>query len=37
MIDLQQLNKLERELLRDALHVVKGFKKHLTMRYHLGG
>ncbi len=37
MIDLQQLNKLERELLRDALHVVKGFKKHLTTRYHLEG
>ncbi|MBP0048529.1 cyclic nucleotide-binding/CBS domain-containing protein [Marinobacterium sp. AK62] len=36
-IDLQQLNKLERELLRDALHVVKGFKKHLATRYHLGG
>jgi len=36
-IDLQQLNKLERDLLRDALHVVKGFKKHLAMRYHLGG
>ncbi|MBA4501065.1 putative nucleotidyltransferase substrate binding domain-containing protein [Marinobacterium marinum] len=36
-IDLQQLNKLERDLLRDALHVVKGFKKHLAQRYHLGG
>ncbi len=36
-IDLQQLNKLERDLLRDALHVVKGFKKHLATRYHLGG
>ncbi|WP_415893361.1 putative nucleotidyltransferase substrate binding domain-containing protein [Neptuniibacter sp. QD29_5] len=37
IIDLQSLDKLERELLRDALHIVKGFKKHLELRYHLGG
>lgn len=36
VIELQELNKMERDLLRDALHVVKGFKKHLTLRYHLG-
>lgn len=37
IIDLQSLDRLERELLRDALHIVKGFKKHLSLRYHLGG
>lgn len=36
ILDLQTLDKLERELLRDALHIVKGFKKHLELRYHLG-
>ena len=35
IIELQQLNKMDRDLLRDALHVVKGFKKTLTTRYHL--
>jgi len=35
-IELQVLNKMERDLLRDALHVVKKFKKHLELRYHLG-
>jgi len=34
-IDLQQLNKLERDLLRDALHIVKDFKKLFAMRYHI--
>lgn len=34
-LDLQRLNKLERDLLRDALHVVKDFKKLLALRYHL--
>ncbi|PIE24580.1 MAG: cyclic nucleotide-binding protein [Neptuniibacter caesariensis] len=37
VIDLQSLDKMERDLLRDALHIVKGFKKHLELRYHLGG
>ena len=37
VIELQVLDKLERDLLRDALHIVKGFKKHLELRYHLGG
>ena len=37
IIDLQSLDKLERDLLRDALHIVKGFKKHLELKYHLGG
>lgn len=37
IIELQHLNKMERDLLRDALHIVKGFKKHLALRYHLGG
>ncbi len=37
IIDLQSLDKMERDLLRDALHIVKGLKKHLGLRYHLGG
>lgn len=37
MIELQQLDKMERDLLRDALQIVKAFKKHLALRYHLGG
>jgi len=36
IIELACLDKMERDLLRDALHIVKGFKKHLTLRYHLG-
>lgn len=35
LIDLQRLNKLERDLLRDALHIVKDFKKLFSMRYHI--
>jgi CBS domain-containing protein len=35
-IDLQRLNKLERDLLRDALRIVKDFKKQLASRYHIG-
>lgn len=35
-LDLQSLNKMERDLLRDAFHIVKGYKKHLELRYHLG-
>lgn len=35
-LDLQAMNKMERDLLRDAFHIVKGFKKHLELRYHLG-
>lgn len=37
IIELQSLNKMERDMMRDALHIVKGFKKHLSLRYHLGG
>lgn len=37
IIELSSLDKTERDLLRDALHIVKGFKKHLELRYHLGG
>lgn len=36
IIELQSLNKMERDLLRDALQIVKSLKKHLTVRYHLG-
>lgn len=35
MVDLQKLSKLDRELLRDALRIVKDFKKFLTLHYHL--
>lgn len=35
LIELPLLNKMERDLLRDALHIVKSFKKHLAMRYRL--
>lgn len=34
-IDFKQLNKFEREFLRDSLAVVKDFKKSLTHRYHI--
>ncbi|ANG61744.1 cyclic nucleotide-binding protein [Marinobacterium aestuarii] len=37
LIELPLLNKMERDLLRDALHIVKSFKKHLTLRYRLEG
>ncbi len=37
ILELATLDKMERDLLRDGLHIVKGFKKHLTLRYHLGG
>jgi len=30
-----KLDRLDKDLLREALHVVKEFKKHLGMRYHL--
>lgn len=32
---VQQLSSLERDLLREALHIVKEFKQHLSQRYHL--
>ncbi len=35
IIELQQLNKMDRVVLRDALLVVKSFKKSLTSRFHL--
>ena len=35
IIELHQLNKMDRDLLRDGLLVVKSFKKSLTSRYHL--
>ncbi|WP_299205352.1 DUF294 nucleotidyltransferase-like domain-containing protein [uncultured Amphritea sp.] len=37
ILELSSLDKMERDLLRDGMHIVKGFKKHLTLRYHLGG
>ncbi|MBT00661.1 MAG: cyclic nucleotide-binding protein [Oceanospirillaceae bacterium] len=37
VIELALLNKMERDLLRDALQIVKWFKKHLASRFHLGG
>ncbi|SDJ51157.1 putative nucleotidyltransferase substrate binding domain-containing protein [Billgrantia gudaonensis] len=32
---VQELSSLERDLLREALHIVKEFKQHLSHRYHL--
>ncbi|MCE9683880.1 putative nucleotidyltransferase substrate binding domain-containing protein [Halomonas alkalisoli] len=32
---VQQLSSLERDLLREALHIVKEFKQSLSQRYHL--
>lgn len=32
---VQQLSSLERDLLREALHIVKDFKQRLSHRYHL--
>ncbi|MCE8020296.1 cyclic nucleotide-binding/CBS domain-containing protein [Halomonas sp. MCCC 1A11036] len=32
---VQQLSSLERDLLREALHIVKDFKQSLSQRYHL--
>ncbi|MBQ0783957.1 MAG: cyclic nucleotide-binding/CBS domain-containing protein [Amphritea sp.] len=37
ILELSALDKMERDLLRDGMHIVKGFKKSLTLRYHLGG
>lgn len=34
-INIKKLTALERQLLRDALAVVKDFKKYLIQRYHL--
>lgn len=34
-IDLARLRRLDRELLRDALHVVKDFRAHIRQRFHL--
>ncbi|WP_417223773.1 DUF294 nucleotidyltransferase-like domain-containing protein [Amphritea sp.] len=37
ILELSSLDKMEKDLLRDGMHIVKGFKKHLVLRYHLGG
>ena len=34
-IVVQQLSSLERDLLRDALHLVSDFKQRLSRRFHL--
>lgn len=34
-IIVQELSSLERDLLRESLHIVKEFKQHLSHRYHL--
>lgn len=36
-LDTQKLSTLEREMLRDALHVVKRFKNTIRFHFHLGG
>ncbi|MDP6968130.1 MAG: DUF294 nucleotidyltransferase-like domain-containing protein [Gammaproteobacteria bacterium] len=35
-IDLNDLDRLEKDTLRQAFHVVKEFKKHLALRYQFG-
>jgi CBS domain-containing protein len=37
MLDLNDLDRLEKDTLRNTFHVVKEFKKHLSLRYQLGG
>ncbi|MDP6190708.1 MAG: putative nucleotidyltransferase substrate binding domain-containing protein, partial [Gammaproteobacteria bacterium] len=37
MIDLNDLDRLEKDTLRQAFVVVKEFKKHLALRYRFGG
>lgn len=37
MIDLDDLDRLEKDTLRQAFHVVKEFKQHLGLRYQFGG
>lgn len=34
-IHLDKLSRMEKDLLREALHVVKEFKSHISLRYHL--
>jgi len=36
-VDLDSLDRLEKDLLRQSFQVVKDFKKHLSLRYRLGG
>lgn len=35
-VDVAALRRLDRELLRDALRVVNGFKEHVQSEFHLG-
>jgi len=35
MVSAVSLNKLDRDLLREALHMVKEFKSRMSHRYHL--
>ncbi|MDX1397926.1 MAG: putative nucleotidyltransferase substrate binding domain-containing protein [Oceanospirillum sp.] len=35
MVSAVGLNKLDRDLLREALHMVKEFKSRMSHRYHL--
>ena len=37
MIDINDLDRLEKDTLRQAFHVVKEFKQHLGLRYQFGG
>jgi len=37
MIDIDDLDRLEKDTLRQAFHVVKEFKQHLGLRYQFGG
>ncbi len=37
LIIIDELDRLDKDLLRESLHVVKEFKKHLALKYHLDG
>ncbi|MFB9887579.1 putative nucleotidyltransferase substrate binding domain-containing protein [Balneatrix alpica] len=37
LLMVEQMDRMDRDLLREALHVVKEFKSHLTLRYRLEG
>jgi hypothetical protein len=35
LVELSSLGTLDRDMLKDALIIIKSFKQHLRLRYHL--
>jgi CBS domain-containing protein len=35
LVELSSLGTLDRDMLKDALSIIKSFKQHLRLRYHL--